>query len=206
MAPQMRLGDFLADHPRSLLFRGFRLAHFAARDGVAAIDSLPVVTVRSLDGIACDPSLFDERPFSRYPRGRFATREGDLLIGLASPYRVACVDGDALDAAVSASVAILRLDFEDRDKLDPWFLAGYLNLPSIEATLLPSKASGRNLTLDDIRALEVPRMSVDAQRALGDAARALGLIQKRRRMVGDMEMASLMSHYADLAASAGEEA
>ncbi len=205
MASQRCVGDFLAKHRSSELFRGFRLAHFAAKEDEPSIATISIVTVRSLDGISCDPSLFDDREFSRWPYDRFRVREGDVLVGLASPYRVACVDGYVQEAVVSASVAVLRIDGEARRELDPWFVAGYLNLPDIAATLLPSKASGRNLTLDDIRAVTLPKLDIEAQRALGDAARALGFVQLQRRMVGTMEMASLTDQYAKLAASMEDE-
>lgn len=200
------LGDLIASDGTVSLMRGFRLAHFEATDEVdpKETEEIPVVTVRSLEGITCDARLFEKRAFARIPSDRFRTREGDILIGLGSPYRVSIVDGAAVGALVTAAMAILRLDYGWHERIDPWYVAGYLNLPQIAQTLLSSKASGRNLTLADIESIELPDAAMEVQEALGEAARSLGRLQVERRKMGDIEMAHLVSVYAGLTGERGE--
>ena len=114
----------------------------------------------------------------------------DVLLNITgdSVARVCQVPADVLPARVNQHVAIIR---PDSCRLDPRFLRFFLASPQMQAEMLALAAAGatRNaLTKEMIESFEVPKLSVEVQRAI---AALLGVLEDKielnRRMNETLE-------------------
>lgn len=111
----------------------------------------------------------------RVPTGRLAGKEpldavrlrpGDVVVPTVAPRPVALVVEQEAGALLGPNLQLLR---PDRDRLDPWFLAGFLR--SGEAVRAASSLSGTYRI--DVRRVELPRVPPAEQRRLAKAFRRL---------------------------------
>lgn len=132
-----------------------------------------VLQIRNLDRIRVsgEPDavhLADVNPNQRL-------RPGYILIGLrAKPIRASVVTSEQVDYVASSNLAVL-LPRQDKQNVNPYYLAGLLRSQFLNRTISRETGAGKlpSLNLRIIRSLKFPLPSVDKQAAIADAFEAL---------------------------------
>lgn len=93
---------------------------------------------------------------------KYLTKEGDIIIRLASPFTAICIDDKSENMVVSSQFAKIRLNSYD---ITPMFLALYLNSSTAKNQILKN-ASGTSLTsitLKDIKNINIKPYKINLQ-------------------------------------------
>ena len=124
-------------------------------------------------------------------------KEGDIVISLRGPAKVAVVPKEGEGFAFSAEFAALEID---SGRIRPELIAGYLRLPQIRA-YLEEKGQGRTLrsiNIGDILDLTVTIPDNDAQNRLAElletAAEERAVVLREQKRLDDLEAAALTNH------------
>ena len=141
------------------IFSGLSYRRYLSDDGM----SFEVVVQRSIkkDG---DFSDFEKVTLQRDIKGRYFTCKGDVLMKMAYPYDVVCVDKEGL--VVSDRIAIIRLD----GNFDPHFIAHMLTNAHIKKQLHESGSSQKlpHTSLKEIKELELIVPDIGTQVRYGE--------------------------------------
>lgn len=102
---------------------------------------------------------------------RKVTMAGDIIMKLSTPYDTAFIAEESEGLVFTSFCAVIR-DIK-RDQLDPAFLVAYLNMDYTKEMLrLKSAATSLPIVkISDIRELEIPDISLQKQKLLGEAYR-----------------------------------
>lgn len=160
--------------------------------------AMPVLNLKALGEAYADARLFDMPLLDENAPQDGFTREGDVILALAPPFSCACIGPDETGAFIPNSCAVIRMDEDTRSMLDPWYLAGFLALPSTLKALQSKRAGGSSalLTLDQIRDLPLIVPDMARQKALGEAVRRHAQVKIALRRFEESEMQALASAYA----------
>jgi restriction endonuclease S subunit len=141
------------------IFSGLSYRRYLSDEGM----SFEVVVQRSIkkDGELSD---FEEMKLQSDIKGRFFTRRGDVLMKMAYPYDVVCVDKEGL--VVSDRIAIIRL----KRGFDSHFIAHMLTNAHIRKQLHESGSSQKlpHTSLKEIKELELIVPDIDTQMRFGE--------------------------------------
>ena len=140
------------------------------------------------------PLLDDNAPHDGF------TQEGDVILALAPPFSCACIEPDEVGAFIPNSCAIIRMDQTVRAMLDPWYLAGFLALPTTQKALQSKRAGGKTalLTIDQVCDLTVLVPDLSQQKLLGEAVRRHAQVEIALKRFRESEMHALNSAYAHI--------
>jgi len=97
------------------------------------------------------------------------TRQGDLVLKLSTPYDAAYIEKEDEGLVVPSFCCIIR--GIDASKADPEFITAYLNTDYVRE-MLKSKVAGTTMPmikLSDVKNLEIPNVSLQKQKVLGEA-------------------------------------
>ena len=97
------------------------------------------------------------------------TRQGDIVLKLSTPYDAAYIGKDDEGLVVPSFCSILR--GIEASKADTQFITAYLNTEYVRE-ILKSKVAGTTMPMikiSDVRDLEIPNVSPEKQKALGEA-------------------------------------
>lgn len=97
------------------------------------------------------------------------TKEGDVIIKLSTPYDAAYVTADNVGLVVPSFCAVIRII--NANQLDAKYLSAFLNTSYIRNQLI-AKVVGSNrpmIKITDVRALEIPKVSVQDMKDIGEA-------------------------------------
>lgn len=97
------------------------------------------------------------------------TREGDIVLKLSTPYDAAYIKKNDEGLIVPSFCCVIRGG--DTSKVDAEFLTAYLNTEYVRE-ILKSKVAGTTMPmikLSDIKNLEIPNLSLEKQKNLGEA-------------------------------------
>ena len=124
-------------------------------------------------------------------------KEGDVLISLRGPAKVAVVPKEGEGFAFSAEFAALE---PDTDRIRPELIAGYLRLPQIRA-YLEEKDTGRgmrSIALDNILSLTITIPGKETQSCLAELLEATSeereLVIREQKRIDELEAAALTNH------------
>ncbi|EJW96637.1 hypothetical protein EVA_15255, partial [gut metagenome] len=118
----------------------------------------------------------------------------DIVISMLPPYPAVYVP-ENLGIFVPTAFAVIRMDDETKDIVDPAYLAGWLSTTYVRDTLLPAKASGRMLTVNALYPVPVPLPEMRVQLALGDVLIAAQRSEEHRWAMEEAEMKLLENAY-----------
>lgn len=97
------------------------------------------------------------------------TQEGDVVIKLSTPYDAAYVTADDAGLVIPSFCATIRIT--DENLVDAKYLSAFLNTSYVR-NILTAKVVGSGrpmIKITDIRALELPEVSVKDMRDIGEA-------------------------------------
>lgn len=124
-------------------------------------------------------------------------KEGDVLIALRGPAKVAVVPKEGAGFAFSAEFAALEIDSE---RIRPELIAAYLRLPHIRS-YLEEKGQGRTLrsiNIQDVLDLTVSIPDNDAQSRLAELLKTVAeeraVVLREQKRIDELEAASLTNH------------
>ena len=198
-----------------LVFNGKQLHSYAkdnaftdeaegAGSGSSTAKGMPVITIRSLTDISIDDSQVAHYAMKREVPPDGLTQEGDVVVSLTAPFSAACVNADHVGYFVTNACAIIRFakpqvdQLPERMRIDPWFLACYLNLDSVRSVLKSKTLGGKSpsLKIDQLEDIDIPQVGADQQRLLADMARSYADCARMRRSVDALQREALESAFA----------
>lgn len=97
------------------------------------------------------------------------TKEGDVIIKLSTPYDAAYVTADNVGLVVPSFCAVIRIINDNQ--LEAKYLSAFLNTSYVRNQLI-AKVVGSNrpmIKITDVRALEIPKVSVQDMKDIGEA-------------------------------------
>ena len=97
------------------------------------------------------------------------TKEGDVVIKLSTPYDAAYVTADNVGFVIPSFCAAIRVSKDSQ--LDAKYLSAFLNTSYVRNQLM-AKVVGSNrpmIKITDVRALEIPKVSVQDMKDIGEA-------------------------------------
>lgn len=97
------------------------------------------------------------------------TQEGDVVIKLSTPYDAAYVTNDDVGLVIPSFCATIRIT--DANLVDAKYLSAFLNTSYVR-NLLTAKVVGSGrpmIKITDIRALEIPEVSIKDMKDIGEA-------------------------------------
>lgn len=97
------------------------------------------------------------------------TKEGDVVIKLSTPYDAAYVTADNVGFVIPSFCATIRVSKDSQ--LDAKYLSAFLNTSYVRNQLM-AKVVGSNrpmIKITDVRALEIPKVSVQDMKDIGEA-------------------------------------
>ena len=129
-----------------------------------------VITLGAIGDMTIDvrKDVLDIRLLSQDVEEGCFTQIGDVVISLSAPFSSACIDKETTGLFIPNTCAVIRMDKQTSEILDPWFLVGYLNLGGIKDLLerKPTSSRWKTLRIEDLRSIEIPLPDMDAQKAL----------------------------------------
>lgn len=97
------------------------------------------------------------------------TKEGDVVIKLSTPYDAAYVTSKDIGLVIPSFCATIRISNDNL--IDAKYLSAFLNTSYVRSQLT-AKVVGSSrpmIKISDIRALEIPEVSIDDMRDIGEA-------------------------------------
>lgn len=152
------------------------------KDGFTTVDEVRVIVPKAISNGRIDHSELAEVVLTKKVDETRITKAGDIVVKLSTPYEAAYIDEDNAGLVVTSFCAIISGVSES---FMPEFLASYLNtLPAREA--LRQCTTGMNVPLlrvSDLKALQVPDVELEVQKAAIDVLR---LLQKKRVLLSEL--------------------
>ncbi|MDB4872421.1 MAG: methylase, partial [Gemmatimonadales bacterium] len=161
----------VADLSRSEGLQLHRAAASAPRPDETAADGVRVLTLSDVAGHGAPSGVVTERE-----SGQTVVQVGDVVLPavLTSRFIVRVASTQDEGALLGRHLHLLR---PDPDRLDPWFLAGFLAAPAN----VRRAGYGSTLPRLDVRRLEVPLLPPDRQRGYAQAFRRLDAFEEMAR-------------------------
>lgn len=127
------------------------------------------------------------------------TREGDVVIKLSTPYDAAYVTAEAVGLVIPSFCATIRIAKENL--MDAKYLSAFLNTSYVR-NQLTAKVVGSTrpmIKITDVRALEIPKVSMQDMRDIGEAymlsgqkkATLLEMIATESKLMENIVLASI---------------
>lgn len=127
------------------------------------------------------------------------TREGDVVIKLSTPYDAAYVTAEAAGLVIPSFCATIRIAKENL--MDAKYLSAFLNTSYVR-NQLTAKVVGSTrpmIKITDVRALEIPKVSMQDMRDIGEAymlsgqkkATLLEMIATESKLMENIVLASI---------------
>lgn len=117
-----------------------------------------ILTLRSIKNIEIDTKQLDEFVSKEEIDSKYLTKEGDVILGLFSPYSATIIRKETENIIVPQSFAIIRTE-----KINPEYLAYYLNSNKAKYEL-QKRSSGTTIPKISIKKLkEIPVKEIDKE-------------------------------------------
>ncbi len=160
----------------------------------------PALNLKALGAACVDAQLFDMPLLDENAPHDGFTQEGDVILALAPPLSCTCIGPDEAGAFIPNSCAVIRMDEVTRAMLNPWYLAGFLALPTTQKALQSKRAGGKTalLTIDQVCDLTVLVPDLSQQKLLGEAVRRHAQVEIALKRFRESEMNALNSAYAHI--------
>ncbi|WP_353893744.1 hypothetical protein PRVXH_000505 [Proteinivorax hydrogeniformans] len=137
--------------------------------GDEVIDEKKVLVPKAISNGRVIASELGKVKLKKHVNKKRITLKGDICVKLSNPYDVTYIKSEDEGLVVPSFCAIIRS--LDTTKIDPWFLTAFLNTDYI-VELLKSRVSGSvmpMIKIADLKELEIPNISIEKQREVGQA-------------------------------------
>lgn len=142
----------------------------ADRDsGDSVADTVKVLVPKAISsGVIIKEDLGDAELTKVIDEEKF-TQAGDVVIKLSTPYDAAYVTEEYAGIAIPSFCAAIRIT--DENEMDATYLSAFLNSSYVRNQLTEKVVGSARpmIKVTDIRALEVPKLSVEDRRDIGKA-------------------------------------
>lgn len=142
----------------------------ADRDsGDSVADTVKVLVPKAISsGVIIKEDLGDAELTKVIDEEKF-TQAGDVVIKLSTPYDAAYVTEEYAGIAIPSFCAAIRIT--DENEMDATYLSAFLNSSYVRDQLTEKVVGSARpmIKVTDIRALEVPKLSVEDRRDIGKA-------------------------------------
>lgn len=142
----------------------------ADRDsGNSVADTVKVLVPKAISsGVIIKEDLGDAELTKVIDEEKF-TQAGDVVIKLSTPYDAAYVTEEYAGIAIPSFCAVIRIT--DENEMDATYLSAFLNSSYVRDQLTEKVVGSARpmIKVTDIRALEVPKLSVEDRRDIGKA-------------------------------------
>ncbi len=142
----------------------------ADRDsGDNVVDTVKVLVPKAISsGVIVKEDLGDAELTKVIDEDKF-TQAGDVVIKLSTPYDAAYVTEEYAGIAIPSFCAAIRIT--DENEMDATYLSAFLNSSYVREQLTAKVVGSARpmIKVTDIRALEIPKLSVEDRRDIGKA-------------------------------------
>lgn len=142
----------------------------ADRDlGDSVVDTVKVLVPKAISsGVIVKEDLGNAEITKVIDEEKF-TQAGDVVIKLSTPYDAAYVTEEYVGIAIPSFCATIRIT--DENKMDATYLSAFLNSSYVREQLTAKVVGSARpmIKVTDIRALEIPKLSVEDRRDIGKA-------------------------------------
>ena len=142
----------------------------ADRDsGDSVVDTVKVLVPKAISsGVIVKEDLGDAELTKVIDEDKF-TQAGDVVIKLSTPYDAAYVTEEYAGIAIPSFCAAIRIT--DENEMDATYLSAFLNSSYVREQLTAKVVGSARpmIKVTDIRALEIPKLSVEDRRDIGKA-------------------------------------
>lgn len=142
----------------------------ADRDsGDSVVDTVKVLVPKAISsGVIVKEDLGNAEITKLIDEEKF-TQTGDVVIKLSTPYDAAYVTEEYVGIAIPSFCAAIRIT--DENKMDATYLSAFLNSSYVREQLTAKVVGSARpmIKVTDIRALEIPKLSVEDRRDIGKA-------------------------------------
>jgi restriction endonuclease S subunit len=142
----------------------------ADRDsGDKVVDTVKVLVPKAISsGVIVKEDLGDAELTKVIDEDKF-TQAGDVVIKLSTPYDAAYVTEEYAGIAIPSFCAAIRIT--DENEMDATYLSAFLNSSYVREQLTAKVVGSARpmIKVTDIRALEIPKLSVEDRRDIGKA-------------------------------------
>ena len=142
----------------------------ADRDlGDSVVDTVKVLVPKAISsGVIVKEDLGNAEITKVIDEEKF-TQAGDVVIKLSTPYDAAYVTEEYVGIAIPSFCAAIRIT--DENKMDATYLSAFLNSSYVREQLTAKVVGSARpmIKVTDIRALEIPKLSVEDRRDIGKA-------------------------------------
>ena len=142
----------------------------ADRDsGDSVVDTVKVLVPKAISsGVIVKEDLGDAELTKVIDEDKF-TQAGDVVIKLSTPYDAAYVTKEYAGIAIPSFCAAIRIT--DENEMDATYLSAFLNSSYVREQLTAKVVGSARpmIKVTDIRALEIPKLSVEDRRDIGKA-------------------------------------
>lgn len=142
----------------------------ADRDsGDNVVDTVKVLVPKAISsGVIVKEDLGDAELTKMIDEDKF-TQAGDVVIKLSTPYDAAYVTEEYAGIAIPSFCAAIRIT--DENEMDATYLSAFLNSSYVREQLTAKVVGSARpmIKVTDIRALEIPKLSVEDRRDIGKA-------------------------------------
>ena len=132
-------------------------------------DSVKVLVPKAISsGVIVKEDLGDAELTKVIDEDKF-TQAGDVVIKLSTPYDAAYVTEEYAGIAIPSFCAAIRIT--DENEMDATYLSAFLNSSYVREQLTAKVVGSARpmIKVTDIRALEIPKLSVEDRRDIGKA-------------------------------------
>ena len=140
----------------------------ADRDsGDNVVDTVKVLVPKAISsGVIVKEDLGDAELTKVIDEDKF-TQAGDVVIKLSTPYDAAYVTEEYAGIAIPSFCAAIRIT--DENEMDATYLSAFLNSSYVREQLIAKVVGSARpmIKVTDIRALEIPKLSVEDRRDIG---------------------------------------
>ena len=142
----------------------------ADRDsGDNVVDTVKVLVPKAISsGVIVKEDLGDAELGKQIDEEKY-TQAGDVVIKLSTPYDAAYVTEEYAGIAIPSFCAAIRIT--DENEMDATYLSAFLNSSYVREQLTAKVVGSARpmIKVTDIRALEIPKLSVEDRRDIGKA-------------------------------------
>ena len=142
----------------------------ADRDsGDSVVDTVKVLLPKAISsGVIVKEDFGDAELTKLIDEDKF-TQAGDVVIKLSTPYDAAYVTEEYAGIAIPSFCAAIRIT--DENEMDATYLSAFLNSSYVREQLTAKVVGSARpmIKVTDIRALEIPKLSVEDRRDIGKA-------------------------------------
>lgn len=137
--------------------------------GDSVVDTVKVLVPKAISsGVIVKEDLGEAELTKVIDEDKF-TQAGDVVIKLSTPYDAAYVTEEYAGIAIPSFCAAIRIT--DENEMDATYLSAFLNSSYVREQLTAKVVGSARpmIKVTDIRALEIPKLSVEDRRDIGKA-------------------------------------